>query len=214
MGGGEAGIAAVPLPWRWWWGGWAAGSGRVSRPVLPCICWEPWTALSKPVSSLASRATCEGIGAWLRVRAGTEEWARGQCSTIQARGSTRSEIRQFCLKPNSNMDWSGGLGKILLLSALIPSPVNWGGGQVPCRCDVQSGGRNDISEAPGMMPGTRDALLTVTRQVPAGAWKVGEAATERTTGKLQGCTERTQMRKTVNSEEGIVRVGRNIWRRP
>ena len=64
------------------------------------------------------------------------------------------------------------------------------------------------------MPGTRDALLTVTRQVPAGAWKAGQAVTERTTGKLEGCTELTQMQKTVDSEEGIVRVGRNIWRRP
>ena len=38
MGDGEAGIAAVSLPWRWWWGGWALGSGRVSQPALPCIC--------------------------------------------------------------------------------------------------------------------------------------------------------------------------------
>lgn len=173
MRDGEAGIAAVPLPWRWWWGGWALGSGRGSWPALPCICWEPWTALSKPVPSLGSIATREGIGAWLRICAGAEELPCGKCSTngrvTQARGSTCSQIRQFCLKPNSKVDWRGALGKILILSALIPSPVSWGGERVPCRCDVKSGDRNDVSEAPGLMPDTQAALLTITRQIPAGA---------------------------------------------
>ena len=67
----EAGVAVAALLWTW-----ASGSGRVSLPALPCICREPWTAaLTASVSSLGSKATCEGVGALLRIRADTEELA-------------------------------------------------------------------------------------------------------------------------------------------
>ena len=74
---------------------------------------------------------------------------------------------------------------------------------------MKSGEISDVSEAPGVMPDTWDALVTITKQTPAYTWKVGQTIMWRTTRKLQECIEWTQMQKTV----GIQRRGLWGWAR-
>lgn len=65
-----------------------------------------------------------------------------------------------------------------------------------------------------MMPDTWDALVTITKQTPAYAWKVGQTIIRRTTRKPGVYRMNPNAGDCGNSEEGIVRVGQSIWRSP